>query len=317
MGTQFRIVLYAPSDKDASSAATAAFERIGQLDGIFSDYKDDSELTRLCRGPAGRPAPVSPDLFAVLADSAELARRSGGAFDVTCGPLVRLWRRARRQRELPKPELIERARQRVGPELLRLDPDNQTVELAVPDMQLDLGGIAKGVACDAALAVLAQRGVTSALVDGGGGISVSGPPPGKPGWTIAIAPPPGGSIDPDADAENARPLLLTHAAVATSGDASQYLELGGRRYSHIIDPRTGQALTEPRQVTVVAPRGALADGLATALCVLDPPAGLALADQSPNVAARIVAGTASERRVLESSRWRLLPRPDTDSDAEK
>lgn len=314
MGTQFRIVLYAPSGKDASSAATAAFERIGQLDGLLSDYKDDSELTRLCRGPAGKPTPVSPDLFAVLADSADLARRSDGAFDVTCGPLVRLWRRARRQRELPKPERIERARVRVGPELMRLDPDYQTVELAVPDMQLDLGGIAKGFACDAALAVLAQRGVNSALVDGGGGISVSGPPPGKTAWTIAIAPPSGGSIDAEASSGNDLPLLLTHAAVATSGDASQYLELEGRRYSHIIDPRSGQALTDPRQVTVVAPRGALADGLATALCVLDPPAGLALADQSPNVAARIVAGVGSERRVLESSRWSELPRPNSDSD---
>jgi thiamine biosynthesis lipoprotein len=177
MGTIFRIVVYAADEKQARQACQAAFQRIAQLDNTMSDYKEDSELMRVCREAAGKPVKVSPDLFGVLVAAQEIAQASDGAFDVTIGPVVRLWRRARRQQQLPDAKQLEMARQLVGYQKLRLDRQHQTVELAQPGMILDLGGIGKGYAADAALAVLVQHGLPRALVAAGGDIRVGEPPP--------------------------------------------------------------------------------------------------------------------------------------------
>lgn len=251
MGTLVRITIYAPD----AAALPAAFARIRDLDGKLSDYKPDSELNQLCRTGHDRPVRVSADLFRVLEVAQKLAVRTGGAFDVTVGPVTHMWRRGR----TPDRETLARC----GYRNLVLNRTRRTVFLKLAGMQLDLGGIAKGYAADEAMAALRARGVTCALVAVSGDIVAGDPPPGVPAWRVGVQP---GSGE----------LLLRNAAVSTSGDTEQFLETGGVRYSHIIDPKTGLGLTTHIAVTVVARHGIDADALATAISVLGPERGRAL-----------------------------------------
>lgn len=267
MGTEFRILLYIDGAERAQVAARAAFDRIHALDAAMSDYIESSELSRLSASAgSGEWRPVSDDLWRVLSLAQYFSEASSGAFDITVGPAVELWRRARRQSEPPKPERIENALASVGWRKLRLDASARAALLEVAGMKLDLGGIAKGYALDQALEALAQHGVESALVDDGGGVAVSGAPPGTSGWRIRV--------DPFENGSAAVEIELAHASIATSGDASRALEFEGRRYSHVVDPRTALALTSRVAASVVAADGTTADALATALCVLGPSAGL-------------------------------------------
>lgn len=297
MGTTFRVVLYAASADAAERAARAAFARVAELDGILSDYKPDSELMALCRQAGGAPVAVGPDLFRVLAAAQGWAERSGGAFDVTVGPLVQVWRRARRIAEMPSPAALEAARASVGHGKMRLDAARRAVRLETPGMRLDLGGIAKGFAADEAQAVLKAHGITSALVAAGGDIVVSDPPPDRAGWSVAIALPEGLR-----DAALG-PLELSGAAVSTSGDAEQFVTLDGVRYSHIVDPRTGTALTGRSGVTVIARDGTTSDALATAVSVLGPREGLALVDATPGATAWISREGPGGLERHRSKRW--------------
>jgi thiamine biosynthesis lipoprotein len=298
MGLPFRVVLYAPDQRTAAAAAEAAFGRIRDLNASFSDYEEESELSRLSRTSGeGQAVRVSQDLWCVLTRAAALTKRSDGAFDVTVGPYVNLWRRARRQKALPSAEWLARARAAVGSRYLRLDPAHRAVELLVPRMRLDLGGIAKGYALDAALKVLEDCGIRSALVSGGGDLAASAPPPGKPGWRIALAP-----LD-SPGAPPVRYVLLAHRALATSGDIFQYVEIAGRRYSHIVDPRTGYGLTDHSLVTVIAPDCTTADSLATTVSVLGPAAGLRLVEATRGAAVHVVRQPADRIEVVESRRF--------------
>jgi thiamine biosynthesis lipoprotein len=304
MGVPFRIVLYAPDAASASNAAHAAFARIAALNQIMSDYEDDSELTLLSRtAGSGRAVKVSEDLWRVLERGQCYASRSDGAFDVTVGPVVQLWRRARRQHELPDPVRLAAALQAVGYRKLVLDSRHHTAKLTVAGMRLDLGGIAKSYAVDEALKTLRAHGVKRALVSGGGDMAASDPPPGAEGWRIEVAP---------LDATNAPPrcfVLLKNCALATSGDLFQYVELGGRRYSHIVDPGTGVGLTDHSLVTVLAPNGMTADALSTAVSVLGPEAGLKLVEATPRAAAHIVRKPQDQIEVFQSRRFGRFVEP--------
>ncbi len=300
MGTRFRIVLYAPDQATAVRASSAAFDRIAKLDDTMSDYRPTSELMRLCAQGGGAPAKVSEDLFRVLAASQELARRSDGAFDATVGPVVQLWRRARRRHELPDAESLAQALELVGYRKLQLDEKARTVRLEKPGMLLDLGGIAKGYAADEALAELERQGVSRALVAAGGDIAVSKPPPRRKGWIIGVAP-----LESPANPP-ARYLLLENGAVSTSGDAEQHLDIGGVRHSHIVDPRTGRALEGRSSVTVVARRGIESDGLATAVSVLGPKRGIELVNSVPGAGVVFVRATSGGIQTYES---RFPPTP--------
>lgn len=298
MGLPFRIVLYASDEPAAQSAADAAFKRIAQLNDILSDYDYDSELSQLSRTSGqGRDVPVSADLWCVLERAQKVAAQSGGAFDVTVGPCVNLWRKARREQKMPDPDRLALARRAVGYQHVRLDAQRKTVRLMAPDMRLDLGGIAKGYAVDEALKVLHQLGITRALVAGGGDLAVSDPPPGRLGWRIELAP---------LDATNAPParfVRLSHAALATSGDLFQRLEIDGKRYSHIVDPRTGIGLTDHSLVSVIGPDCMTADSLTKVVSVLGPQRGLDIIEHTRGVAARVVRQPAEQIEVRESSRF--------------
>lgn len=298
MGTTFRLVLFASSSERAARAAAAAFARVAELDAALSDYRPDGELMALCRRAGGPPVAVGPDLFRVLLAAQEWARRSDGAFDVTVGPAVQLWRRARRIGEMPAAAALEAARSLVGHDKVALDGSARTVRLAAEGMRLDLGGIAKGFAADEAQAVLRAHGITRALVAAGGDVVVSGPPPDRPGWSVEIALP-APLHDPAAP-----PLELRDAAVSTSGDAEQFVTIEGVRYSHIVDPRTGMALTGRSGATVIAPTGTASDALATTASVLGVNEALALVEATPGAAACLAReGPAGVERA-QSRLWK-------------
>ncbi|MCK4874103.1 MAG: FAD:protein FMN transferase [Phycisphaerales bacterium] len=279
MGVKARLTLYAPDEAVARRAARAGFDRLTELDAVMSDYREDSELMRLCRAPAGQPAAVSNDLYHVLERAGQFSAASNGAFDITVGPASRLWRQARARSTLPTPADLEAARTHMGWRYVILDPDHRHVMLAKRCMLLDLGGIGKGFAADEAVAAMAQAGAARSLVDLGGDLVAGDPPPGRTGWRIALDPFP----------REMPPIVidLANAAIATSGDIEQFLELDGERYSHIIDPRTAMALTSRIAVTIIARDGTTADALASAVSVLGPIEGISLVERVPGASARI------------------------------
>jgi len=304
MGTLFRIKLYAATQQQAQDAFRAAFDRIAQLDDTLSDYKPESELSRLSTNAVGHPEPVSANLFDLVASAQDLARQTGGAFDITLGPVIRLWRAARKTGNIPAQAALDQARSRCGYQLLQLDPAHRTIELKKNGMALDVGGIAKGYAADEALAVLQSKGIRSALVAASGDLTFSDAPPGRPGWKIGLD-----SFD-RASAPFTKILILKNAAVSTSGDTEQHLDTHGKRYSHIINPKTDMGLTDPVTVSIVARRGIIADSVATAVDVLGPEKGMAFVNGRPDVSALIVIRTPKAPRVLESDRFRQLSSAD-------
>jgi thiamine biosynthesis lipoprotein len=273
MGTAVRVVFYAPSPELAERARKAAFAVMKDVDDLMSDYKPESELSRLSRAAGKGPQPISQPLFDVLEASIRTAELSQGTFDVTIGPLIRLWRRSRKELQLPSPDEVRAAQALVDYHKLVLDRAKRTAELRQEGMILDLGGIAKGYACDRALAALKGLGIARALVDTGGGMAIGDPPPDKPGWRIGML------------GDSSRVLLLKNCGVSTSGDVEQFVEIDGKRYSHIIDPATGLGLTNQAMATVIAPTGLLSDALDTPICILGPERGLKMAASQPGVEA--------------------------------
>jgi len=261
MGTEFRIVLYATDSVRGAMAAGSAFARLRTLEDVLSDYDPDSEASMLAAtSGSGRWVRVSDDLWAALDTSGRLSEKTKGAFDVTVGPIARLWRWADRRGTLPNADRIARASAAVGWRYVHRDAATRRVRLAVPGMRLDFGGIGKGIAADEMLRVLDSLGIRSALVDAGGDIVVSKAPPGEAGWCIQLPGVRDGSLSD-------KTITVSEAAVATSGDQFRWFEVDGVRYSHLIDPRDGIGVTVRRLVTVIAPTGSLADALASAISV--------------------------------------------------
>ena len=300
MGTLVRVTVYVEHESAAREGFAAAFERIRQIDAILSDYREDSELNAVARSAVGRPVPVSPDLFQVLQASQELAAATGGAFDITQGPVVRLWREARRSGRPPDPAALRDAASRSGYRKLHLDPERRTIRIDAAGMQLDVGAIGKGYAAGEALATLAALGIEHALVAVSGDLAFGKAPPGRHGWRIRLH---AGELSPDGVPES---LELTGAAVSTSGSSAQHLEVDGRRYSHIVDPASSTGLVDDLQVTVVARTGLEADGLSTAVSVLGIDRGLALVEGRPGAAALIVRRTGAGAVPFMSSAFREL-----------
>lgn len=298
MGTLFRITLYAKDEKTAKAASTAARERVEQLNASLSDYLPESEINRLSSSSGkGQPVKVGDDLWNVLSLSQRIAEKTDGAFDVTIGPLVKAWRHARRQQKLPTPELLAKMRARVGYKNMVLNPPDHTVQLLAPDMNLDVGGMAKGYAVDEAMKVLKKQGITRALVAAGGDIAGSEPPPGEKGWRIMITP---------LDAEDAPPprfVMLRNSAVSTSGDTHQRIDIDGVRYSHIVDPSTGLGITDHSLVSVLAPDCTTTDLLETTVTVLGPERGMKLIADTPGTAVYIVRKPEGKVETFESSNW--------------
>ena len=276
-----------------------AFDRIRELDRILSDYQPESELNQITRAASGQPVRISDDLFAVLRASQDLARATDGAFDITQGPVVRLWRAARKTARLPDPAALKEAASRSGFRKLHLDDERRTVTLDTPGMALDVGAIGKGYAASEALEVLTARGVRSAMVAVSGDLAFSDAPPGRRGWRIRVH-----AIDASIAGEP-DVVELTNAAVSTSGSSEQHVDIDGRRYSHVINPFSSMGLVDDITVTVIARNGLDADGLDTAVSVLGADRGLALVE-SHGAAALVVQRTGASTTVLATSGFPAL-----------
>ncbi|MFM8735226.1 MAG: FAD:protein FMN transferase [Pirellulales bacterium] len=297
MGVAWTITLYAPERAAGEAAIAAGFAEARRLERILSDYDPASELSRLsASAPTTTPVAIGDDLWAVLVRADEFRVATDGAFDVTVGPLTTLWRQARRSGRMPRADKFAAARDAVGGDSLVLDLAARTASLRRPGMRLDLGGIGMGYAADRVMAVLAARGIESALVDASGDVLVSAPPPGRAGWLITVA-----GLGHDGDA--AEPLVLAHAAVTTSGDARQAVEIDGRRYSHVVDPRTGLGVAGPAAVSVIAADGITADAVATAASVAGHEAGPALVGRFPGVGARFLWHDGDTTKTAVTAGW--------------
>lgn len=275
MGVPFRVTVDEPGadPERVRVAAEAALDRVRALNAIFSDYEDDSEAMRLCRDAGvGRRVEVSAEMAELLGFALEVAEETGGAFDVTVGPVVLLWRRARRQRALPEGWRIERAMESVGWRGVDLDRARRVVELKRKGMRLDFGGVAKGYAAKEALKVLVESGFRSCMVAGSGDVAMGAAPRETEGWRIRIAALEGASGEGEV-------VTLAEKGIATSGDVNQFVELDGLRYSHVVDARTGWALTRRVMATVVASDAMHADAYAK-------PAGIFLRDEVERMAKR-------------------------------
>ncbi len=301
MGTVFTITLFAADEATGKSAAEAAFARVVQLNDIMTDYDRDSELMRFCLAPCGQPVVLSEDLFTVIAKAQWVAERTDGAFDITLGPIIRLWRRARRQRELPPPDLLAAAKAACGYQFFKLDPRTRAATLQKPDMVLDLGGIAKGYAAEAALKVLKQQGMSRAMVAASGDLAIGDAPPGRDGWNIGID-----SIDA-AEGKHSRIVSVKNCGLSTSGDTEQFTEIDGQRYSHIVDPKTGLGLRERIGVTVIAKNATDSDAYDTAASILGAERGLNFIEKQTDTAALIVVLKDGKMQQIESKRFSRFP----------
>lgn len=260
MGSLFKVVVYASDSMKVRAHVEESFQELDSLNLIMSDYIPNSELMQLSRSSgSGEFVKVSEDLKDILTLSQFWYDWSGGVFDVTIGPVTQLWRRAKRQGTLPERKYFDRAMAAVGFDLVELDPDHGIL-LQESNMQLDLGGIAKGYAVDRIFDNLYENGYSRCLVDGAGDLRVGEAPPQKSGWEIAVQT----YVGRDSI------LILSNKAVATSGDFYRNLKIDGKSYSHIIDPATGYGITVSRAVTVIAKDCTTADVLASIFSIVGP-----------------------------------------------
>jgi FAD:protein FMN transferase len=264
MGTLFQVILYAKDTLQGKAIAQELFDRIDTLNAIFSDYVENSEINRLSASAGtGQKVKVSPEMWHLIAVSQKVSKKSEGAFDLSIGPLSKLWRRAFRQSQFPATTEIEAAKIKVNYRLIQRFPLSKKIRLTESGMRLDAGGIAKGFAVDECFKILRKAGITSALVAAGGDIRVGAAPPDKKAWVIASKGLNGKGETVDVE------LSLNHKAVSTSGDTYRFLDWEGQRYSHIIDPRTGLGIQHRQFSRLTGPKATLSDALATAINVLN------------------------------------------------
>lgn len=262
MGTVYSIVAYAPPSISLEDIVEQAFAEIDRLDALMSHYRPPSEICAINREAAAGPMPVSAELFALIEEALSLSAVTGGAFDVTVGPLMKAWGFFRRIGRVPSDDELAETRERTGYRQVSLDPEAKTIAFERPGMELDLGAIGKGYAVDRAATVLREHGVCNALISSGSSsIAALGAPPGERGWPIALC-------DPRNRRKTSRMLRLSNLSVSISGGYEQVFVMNGRAYTHLLDPRSGQPVHGMLMTAVIGASNALTDALSTALFVL-------------------------------------------------
>lgn len=303
MGTTFTIYLYADREERADECCVEAFEEIDRVEEALSNYRATSELSRINRLAYKESVTTDPEVFQLLQRSLEFSRRTGGAFDITVGPLMRAWGFFRGRGRYPDAAELKQARASTGWQNVKLDPKARTVRFLLPGMDLDPGGIGKGYAVDRAAAVLRDAGVKSALVDSGSSSMFAiGAPPGKTGWPVQI-PKPGNRSQAISSIE------LRDVSLSTSGNYEKFFELDGRAYCHIMNPRTGEPVQGMLQTTVIAREATDTDALSTAMFVMGSTAGKQWLERVPGSSAFWVEGDAHTERIT-TLRWPNFIRSD-------
>jgi FAD:protein FMN transferase len=278
MGTSFQIEAIGKDEAELDRVIGLALDELRRVEDVFTVFRE-SELTRLNARAGQGPVPVSPEMARLLAISAECGRVTNGAFDVTYFALRPLWNYKAEHPTLPSEDQIQAALKFVDYRRMVVDRQNDTVELPA-GFSIDLGGIAKGYGIDRAMDVLLAQGTKNGLVQAGGDTKALGRKFDKP-WQIAIK-------NPRHRDEVFAVLPVVNQCVQTSGDYERFFEIDGQRYHHIIDPRTGRPSSGCMSATVIGPEATFDDGIATAMCVLGPEAGLAIIEQLDRVEAVLV-----------------------------
>ena len=292
MGTFARVVIIANDKETAQECAKNAFEEIDKVDNLMSAYNEDSEISLINKEGFQREIPVSESTFEVIQRSIEFGKLTDGAFDITLGPLIALFRKEKETQIAPTQEEINQAKSKVGYEKLILNEKNKTVKFSIEGMKLDLGGIAKGFAIDKAIEAIKKSGALGAMVDIGGDVRCFGQPSnGKENWLVGIQ-------NPDLEENRTNSIILTlkiqEGAITTSGDYQQFVVIDGKRQSHIIDRQTGSGAEGPSSVTIITDNATDADALATAVSVMGIEKGLALIEKLDNTEAILFTSEESE-----------------------
>ena len=291
MGTILEITLFAPATPSARETLDELFALALRLDASLTLYDPHSELSRLNRSAGHGAIQVDSELANLLVASLGYSRLTRGAFDVTVGPLVALWTHAGQTGVLPSAGELARARSLVGASQIQVE--GSEVALAHEGVSVDLGGIAKGWALDRMLPRLRERGIERALLDfGQSSVWALGAPPGAAGWRLLARGPDEGAL---------AVLTLADQALSISGSLGQWIEIGGRRYGHVLDPRSGQALERRRQALVVAPNATLAEALSKGLLILGEVEGIALVAAQPGCEGMLVDADGGS---WETKGWR-------------
>jgi len=249
MGTEYTMDLYGANTTILEGAAEQASEEVKRIDQLLSNYIPDSELSTVNREAYEHPVAVSPELFTLLSDCIDYSRKSQGSFDITVGPLMKVWGFYKDSGHLPHRAEIRAALDQIGYENIQLDPARHTVRFRKKGMSLDPGGVGKGYAVDKMVAVLRANGITCALVSAGGSsiYGIGAPPDDPRGWYIRIR-------DPKNERKTADEVYLKDNSVSTSGNYEKFFFAEGKLYSHIMDPRTGYPSEGMLSVSVIAPR---------------------------------------------------------------
>jgi thiamine biosynthesis lipoprotein len=248
MGAPYSVVAYGSDRGKLEAAVEEAFEEVRRLDRMLSNYRPDSEWSGVNRLASLQPVPVSEELFALIAECIEFSRRSEGAFDISVGPLMKVWGFYKGTGRLPHGAEVRHALGAVGYRHVILDRERRTIRFARTGVELDPGGIGKGYAVDRMVSVLKSAGVAAALVSAGGSsIYALGAPPGEPGWRVTIR-------NPVDERKTAADVVLRDESMSTSGNYEKFFRAGGRIYSHIMDPRTGRPAEGMFSASIVAPR---------------------------------------------------------------
>lgn len=264
MACLYAIEAYGPDAHALPRAVEEAFDEVDRIDRLMSHYRADSLLSRVNREAARGPVTVDAELFDFVARAVRYTRDSGGAFDITVGPLMKVWGFFGGEGRLPSESELSAARRVVGAGRVILDAAAKTIRFAGPGVELDLGGIAKGYAVDRAAALLRARGVPAALISAGGStIYALGAPPGRAAWMVTVQ-------DPVVARHAALTFQLTDRALSVAGRSEKSFVSGGVTYSHIMDPRSGRPAQGVLSVAVLAPSGTDGDALDDAFFVLGP-----------------------------------------------
>jgi len=296
MGTEFTVYLYASSETEAQSASSAVFDEVDRIEQELSNYRDTSELSRIDREAALAPTTTDPETFSFLAQSLHWSQASDGAFDITVGPLMKSWGFFRSTGRIPTAADLARIRPLVGYQNLELDPATRSVHFRVPGVDLDPGGIGKGFAVDAAVAILRAHHISAALLSAGSSTLYGlGHPPGQPGWRVVIP----------AATPNAPPVstvLLRDTSLSTANCNEKHFTADGHLYCHIMDPRTLRPVEGRLQVSVIDASATTSDALSNVLFVDTPTQSLAfLRHEAPNARALIL--TTGHGCTLYRWRW--------------
>jgi len=307
MACRFEISLNAGEHEEGSEAALASLDRIEEIESQLTVYRDTSEVAHINQTAAGLAVPVEPRLFELLQTAARISAETEGAFDITSGPLTKIWGFYRRNGAIPSACELSTAMQSVGSRLLALDADQRTIRFARRGMELNLGAIGKGYALDRAAETMVAAGVNSFLIHGGQssvlargsrGLSTSG------GWSVGIGHP----LKPD---RRLAEVWLRDRALATSGASHQFFRHQGKRYGHILDPRTGWPAEGVLSSTVLAPTAAEADALSTAFYALGVAETMRWCREHPSIGALLVHSSADGSAIeiticgLTENDWRL------------